>query len=126
MARKAVEEGEARWLTAFNGGDAAGVAAVYAPEARLMPPNADILEGRNAIEAFLKEFVQTGAQLSFKLLEVHKSPDMCAAVGTYEMEIPAGPDQTQQDRGKYLEVWAKQPDGGWAIVEDIFNSSLPA
>ena len=52
MARKAVEEGEARWLTAFNGGDAAGVAAVYAPEARLMPPNADILEGRNAIEAF--------------------------------------------------------------------------
>jgi ketosteroid isomerase-like protein len=51
MARPHIEAGEQGWLTAFKGGDAPGVAAVYGESARLMPLNAEILEGRGAIEA---------------------------------------------------------------------------
>ncbi len=126
MSKSEIEAGEKKWLEAFNGGDAAGVAARYATNARLMPPNSETLEGRDAIEAFSKEFVSTGAQLRFNLLTVHEGPDSCAAVGTYEMTIPIPDSEPQQDRGKYVEVWAKQSDGSWLIVDDIFNSSLPA
>ena len=122
MSRQDVEAGEQKWLKAFNGGDASGVAACYQQDARLMPPNSEIVEGRAGIEAFTKEFVQTGAQLSFKLLTVHESPDACTAVGQYEMEIPGMPS----DRGKFMEVWRRQSDGSWQIADDIFNSSLPA
>jgi ketosteroid isomerase-like protein len=121
MARQDVEAGERDWLAAFNGGDAAGVARMYAEEARLMPPNSDILEGRAAIEPFIEGFIQTGAKLSFELLTVHETPSVCVAVGRYTMDIPGAP----QDRGKFIEVWAPQ-NGGWRIVEDIFNSSAPA
>ena len=30
------------------------------------------------------------------------------------------------DRGKYVVVWKKQPDGSWKAISDIFNSDLPA
>ena len=125
MSRKDVEAQEQNWLKAFNGGDASGVAALYSDEARLMPPNTEIVEGRVAIEGYVKEFVTTGAQLSFKLLTVHESPTFCVAVGRYEMDIPTGAE-VQKDTGKFMEVWARQSDGSWQIADDIFNSSLPA
>ena len=122
MARSDVEAGEAKWQEAFNGGDAAGVAARYETDARLMAPNAPTVQGRSQIEAFTKEFVQTGAQLSFELVTVHESPEMCAAVGRYEMTIPGAPN----DNGKFVEIWRRQSDGSWLIADDIFNSDVPA
>jgi ketosteroid isomerase-like protein len=29
------------------------------------------------------------------------------------------------DHGKFVEVWKKQADGKWKVVEDIFNSDVP-
>lgn len=121
MGKREVEAGEQRWLQAFNGGDADGVAQCYAENARLMAPGMDTLEGRAAIEAFGKEFIATGAKLSFQLLAVHDGGDLSVAVGTYTMDF-AG--DIPPDRGKYVEVWAEQADGSWLIVDDIFNSSL--
>lgn len=126
MSRSKIEAAEKTWLTAFNSGDAAGVANLYSIDARLMPPNADIVEGRDAIEGFVKEFVATGAQLTFSLLEVHESADMCAAVGTFELTIPVPGGEPMKDLGKYIEVWTREPDGSWVIADDVFNSNLPA
>ena len=126
MSRKDVEAAERAWLQAMNGGDAAGVAQLYSEKGRLMPPNADIIQGRAGIEAFCKEFVALNATLSFNLLTVHETANMCAAVGTYEMDLqPPGADK-MHDTGKYIEVWVRESDGKWRIADDIFNSSVPA
>jgi len=122
VGKKDIEARERDWLKAFNGGDASGVAQVYEQDARLMPPNSGIVEGRSAIEGYVKEFLTTQAQLSFTLLTVHESADFCAAVGQYDMKIPGAPD----DSGKYIEVWRRQGDGTWLIADDIFNSNTPA
>jgi uncharacterized protein (TIGR02246 family) len=125
MSKNDISAGEQRWQKAFNAGDASGVANLYTADSRLMPPNSDIVEGRSDIEGFVKGFVATGAQLKFNLLTVHETPELCVAVGRYEMDIPT-PDGPQKDNGKYIEVWAKQSDGSWLIVDDIFNSNEPA
>ena len=122
MSTKDIEAREAEWLKAFNAGDASGVAQIYTQDGRILPPNGPIVDGRAAIEGFVKEFVASKAQLSFKLVTVHESADLCAAVGEYELEIPGAPT----DSGKFVEVWRRQADGSWLIADDIFNSSLPA
>jgi len=122
MSKDVIEEREQEWLKAFNGADASAVAKMYTSDARIMPPNSGIVAGQAAIEGFVKEFAATGAQLSFKLLTVHESADVCAAVGEYDMQIPGAPD----DSGKFIEVWRRQGDGSWLIADDMFNSSLPA
>jgi uncharacterized protein (TIGR02246 family) len=125
MSKNDIDAAEKQWMTAFNGGDASAVANIYTTDARLMAPNADIIEGRSDIEGFVKGFVATGAQIKFDLITVHETPELAVAVGRYEMDIPT-PDGPQKDNGKYIEVWAKQSDGSWLIQEDIFNSSVPA
>jgi uncharacterized protein (TIGR02246 family) len=124
MSKSDIEAGEKQWLAAFNSADASGVANLYTQDARMMAPNADIIQGRSEIEGFVKEFVQTGAQLSFDLLTVHEAPDLCVAVGRYQMDFPSG--AAPQDLGKYIEVWKRQSDGSWLVVDDIFNSNLEA
>lgn len=126
MSRSDVEAGERRWLQAMNGGDAAAVAAVYAEDAHLLPPNADIIGGRPSIESFCKEFIALGASLSFELIAVHEADDLCAAVGRYEMDLRPPGAEPQHDTGKYIEVWRRDADGEWRIFDDIFNSNLPA
>jgi len=126
MSRKDIEAGERAWLAAMNGGDAAAVAQVYTENARLMPPNAETVQGRAGLEAFCKEFIALNAKLSFNLMTVHESANMCAAIGTYEMDLqPPGADK-MHDTGKFIEVWVRESDGQWRIADDIFNSSMPA
>ena len=47
-----------KWAGAFNKGDAAAVAAMYAPDAYVLPPGHDMVKGRSAIEAFWKQAAQ--------------------------------------------------------------------
>ena len=125
MSRHDVEIGEKQWLEAFNGGDAAGVAALYGPEARMMAPNMPTVSGRSDLVPFVQGFLDTGAKLSFDLVKVYETTDVCTAVGRYEMTFPAG-SGVGPDHGKFVEVWVRQSDGSWLIEDDIFNSDLGA
>ena len=46
-------------------------------------------------------------------------------VGRYTMSVPVKGGGRRQDRGKYLTVWRRQPDGEWRIAADTFSSDLP-
>ena len=52
--------------------------------------------------------------------DVAKSGDIAYTTGSYEM-ITAG----ATEKGKYVAVWKKQPDGSWKVTDDIFNSDAP-
>ena len=43
----------------------------------------------------------------------------------YEFIAKEASGKTVSDKGKYLTVWKKQPDGSWKVLLDIYNSDLP-
>jgi hypothetical protein len=48
-----------KFAQAFNAGDAAGLATLYTEEAVILPPGAEMMKGRTAIQAFWKVLSQT-------------------------------------------------------------------
>jgi uncharacterized protein (TIGR02246 family) len=116
-----------RWLQLVKAKDAAGIAALYAEDGAVMPPNAPIGKGRTAIQQTWASMMQTpGFDLTFvpDQIIVSSSGDMALDRGTYRLAI--APDgTTQTDTGKYVVVWRKI-GSEWKATADIFNSDLPA
>jgi uncharacterized protein (TIGR02246 family) len=116
-----------RWLQLVKAKDAAGIAALYAEDGAVMPPNAPIGKGRAAIQRTWASMMQTpGFALTFapEQIVVSASGDMALDRGTYSLTI--APDGTAQtDTGKYVVVWRKI-GSEWKAAADIFNSDLPA
>ena len=97
----------------------------YAPDAVVMPPNSEVVRGREALIAFNENFPPY-EDLRFTHVEVDGAGDIAYVYGTYLM-VMAAPEgeEPAQDRGKYIEIWRRQPDGSWKVALDIFNSDLP-
>ena len=116
-----------RWLQLVKAKDAAGIAALYAEDGAVMPPNAPIGKGRTAIQQTWASMMQTpGFDLTFvpDQIIVSSSGDMALDRGTYRLAVaPNGTAQT--DTGKYVVVWRKI-GSDWKAAADIFNSDLPA
>lgn len=115
-----LEQTTAAWEEAFNAGDAARIADMYTPRARIMPPNAESAEGRAAIQAHLEQMVASGIKVRLTQTDLAGDGDFAYKTGVYE--ILAGEEVV--DRGKYLEVW-KRLDGEWQMHRDIWNTSMP-
>ena len=115
-----------RWLQLVKAKDAAGIAALYAEDGAVMPPNAPIGKGRTAIQQTWASMMRTpGFDLTFvpDQIIVSSSGDMALDRGTYKLAVaPNG--TTQTDTGKYVVVWRKV-GGEWKAAADIFNSDLP-
>ncbi len=116
-----------RWHQLVKAKDAAGIAALYAEDGAVMPPNAPIGKGRAAIQQTWASMMRTpGFGLTFvpEQIVVSSSGDMALDRGTYSLTI--APDgTTQTDTGKYVVVWRKI-GSEWKAAADIFNSDLPA
>jgi uncharacterized protein (TIGR02246 family) len=115
------------WLQLVKAKDAAGIAALYAEDGAVMPPNAPIGKGRGAIQQTWASMMRTpGFDLTFapEQIIVSSSGDMALDRGTYRLTV--APDGTAQtDTGKYVVVWRKI-GSEWKAAADIFNSDLPA
>ena len=116
-----------RWLQLVKAKDAASIAGLYTEDGAVMPPNAPIGKGHDAIQKTWAAMMGTpGFDLSFvpEQIIVSSSGDMALDRGTYKLNI--APNGTAQaDTGKYVVVWRKI-DGQWKAAADIFNSDLPA
>jgi uncharacterized protein (TIGR02246 family) len=115
-----------RWLQLVKAKDAAGIAALYAEDGAVMPPNAPIGKGRAAIQQAWASIMQTpgfGLTFSPEQIIVSSSGDMALDRGTYNLTLaPGGTART--DTGKYVVVWRKI-GSEWKAAADIFNSDLP-
>lgn len=107
------------WSDAFNRGDAAAVAAMYAEDAYLLPPGHDMVKGHAAIEAFWKGAAQQLGNGKLVVIDVTPlGPRAAREIGTFSFETKAQPPQPVL--GKYVVVWRKIGNR-WLLATDIWN-----
>jgi uncharacterized protein (TIGR02246 family) len=107
--------------------DAAAVAALYAEDAKLLPPNSEPCEGRAAIQAFFEGMLQMGTRsLDLEPVEIRDEGDVTIEYGRYALGIQPDGAEAITDLGKYIVVHERQDDGSTKIVLDMFSSNLPA
>ena len=118
---KAIEAAVMRYVAASNRGDVDALAALYAEDAVLLPPDHGPVEGREAIADFWRQGTDHG--LAIRTIRVDVQSDLGYLVGRYT--LPAT-DQEPADSGKYLLCLRRQSDGTWKVTADIWNSSVTA
>ncbi len=121
-ARESIESGNAAFCEAFNGGDAAGVAAQYTSDARILPPGASSIDGRQGIQEFWQGFVDAKvADLTLRSGEIEDFGSQAVEVGTVSASAPGETDARVELAGKYVVLWKQDANGAWQIHRDIWN-----
>jgi uncharacterized protein (TIGR02246 family) len=124
--RQTIEAGNAKFVEAFNRGDAAGVAALYTDDATLLPPNSEMVQGREGVQNFWNGGFQMGLkEVALTTVNVGGSGDTAYEIGKYTLKIQPTGQEAMSDSGKYLVVWKRQADSAWKLHADIWNSSMP-
>jgi uncharacterized protein (TIGR02246 family) len=111
------------WFKAYNAGDGAAVAELYAEDAVTGPPGAPGVRGKASIrEYYLKDaaaFATAGlVDGDGPTSDVGMSGDLAWQWGTYKVTDKSG---AAVDAGKYLSVF-QRTNGKWMIIRDTYNS----
>lgn len=112
----ALREVSKKFAAAWNKGDAAAVAALYAPDAVVTPPSGKTVRGQKALQESLAGDLKSGARLAFSAEEFRPLSDS-AAVWRCEWKLTGAKDG-RNGAGTGLAVLTKGA-AGWLIGEDL-------
>jgi uncharacterized protein (TIGR02246 family) len=103
---------------AAHSGDSAAMAALYAPDAVMLPPDNSVVSGP-AIGPYLARLEKGAANLKLTTIDVVRlSPDFIREVGIASFDTLG--DKPVNVKGTYVVVW-KRVDGTWRLWTDIFH-----
>ena len=106
--------------SAFEAGDPAAIAAIYAEDGAVMSPNSETVTGQAAIEDFWREVLASGIDLGVaKTTNLYAHGDVAYEIGSYAVTDPDG----TIDEGKYVRIW-RHGDGKWQLQHVTWNSNL--
>ena len=114
---------DAEWSNAVGAKDVEKTMSYYADDALMMPPNIPTLTGKQSIRTLWKSLLEApGFAGGWKATKVDVSGHLSYVTGTYEITETDDSGKAMTDKGTYLKVWKKQPDGSWKCVADMFSS----
>jgi len=118
---EAIEALRAQWAPQFNAGKVDELGDLfYAEDARALPPNHEVVDGRRAIADFLRQVRESGdVRFDLGVIATVASGDLGYLVGTYVFTDASG----TSSNGVTLEAYRLQDDGSWKCVADMWHSS---
>jgi uncharacterized protein (TIGR02246 family) len=120
--KKAIAEGNARYIGACARLDADAFAAVYDRDGARLERGGSVVLGRAAIA---KTTGQSWQKLSGPLTvtakteEVWLVADIAYETGLYTLAVTSRVGVTKRASCRYVTLWKKQADGGWKIFRDL-------
>ena len=117
---EAVRAVDAAFAAGMNAKDTAAVFAIYAPDAKVMPPDSPTLDGA-AGHPVLVGLMAAGSDFVLTSTTAYGIGDLAYMVGTATFTMGGAPQTV-----KYVEVLRKGADGKWRYVVDMFSGVAPA
>jgi len=113
------------WMEAFNAGDPVTIAGLSSENGALLPPNGRAIVGRDAIYSYWKDLL-TDSATTVELVNVETvvEGDLGYKAGRFELVDAA--TGASVDKGKYIQIWKRSPQGYWELHRDMWNSSVTA
>lgn len=108
--------------------DADAISAFYMEDAVAYPPNEPTVEGRAGFKEYAADFVSVpGIQMNFgqARVVVAASGDLGYTYAEAEITLDGPDGETITEALRDFHVWAKDADGEWRLVVDIWNSPDP-
>jgi uncharacterized protein (TIGR02246 family) len=124
--RSRIEEVNAQFGAAVSRGDTAAVTALYTDDAVMLPPNAEIVRGKQAIKGLFDGMMQQMGipQLTLETNEVEEIGDTANEIGQYTLKFQPAGGESVADIGKYVVIWKREGDD-WKLHVDIWNTNSP-
>jgi ketosteroid isomerase-like protein len=117
-----IDGANAKFVAAFNKGDAAGVAQFYTEQATALPPGAPMAKGRAAMQMLWQGAIQAGDKnMSLQALRVDQFGNAAREIGLFSLDAPDPQKQMTHVEGKYVVLW-RRVGGGWKLDTDIWNT----
>jgi uncharacterized protein (TIGR02246 family) len=113
-----------RFSAALLRHDFDAVAALYAEDAVLLPPQEPAVHGRAAIRQWTAA-VPNVTRIVLQVDDLDGRADVAYMRGTFAMTLEPEGAPAVSVAGKYVEILKKQADGAWRFAVDIFNSDTP-
>jgi ketosteroid isomerase-like protein len=124
----AVDSAANRLLAALRSDNPDSLVALLADDVVIMPPNEPVLKGKAAVRTWYEKLVgqMRTSSLSITGREVMIGGDYATEVAGFEWTlVPVAGGKPLVDRGSYMQVWQRQPDGRWLFSREVWNSSVP-
>jgi uncharacterized protein (TIGR02246 family) len=109
------------WSAAFaerlNAGDLDGVAALYDPDARFVPPTGgETLVGRDRIRPVLAGLIAAKTHLRSRVVQTVVVDDVAILYSDFEGTTVEASGKTVEIKSKAIEVLRRHPDAGWRLI----------
>jgi len=122
--RKSIEEANTKYSDAIQKNNLADAVALYTDDATMVPPDGELIKGKQAIEELYKKFFQMGMkEIVLTTIEVGGSGGTVYEIGKTRVRIQPEGQAAILDSTKYLVIWNRQTDGTWKVHADIWNLS---
>lgn len=114
----AAAEPTAAWTTAFNAGNPATLAALYAEDARTLPPGGPPVEGRTEIESYWRaDTSEGGVKTTLTPVAAIAQGDLVHIEGTYQVN---GENDLGVAGGQYQQLWT-HTGGEWQVQREMWR-----
>jgi len=113
---------------AVSAGDVEAEVSRFTEDGIYMWPDAPSIEGHRALREWFEErFARVEARIEKETKEIEICGDWAFERGTYVARIrPKSSGTVRTVRGKYINIFRRQPDGSWRIGRRIRNRDHPA
>jgi uncharacterized protein (TIGR02246 family) len=123
---KAIQELSAQYGRTVSAGDVDGYISLFTDDGVVMPPNAEIVKGKEAVLSIAQSRFGSYKEMGLEEVttpdEIHIFGDWAFDLGITSYKTHANPTiQTN----KYIRIWRKQSDNSWKLARVIWNSNSP-
>ena len=123
----AIRKIDADVVAAGNAHNVDALLSFFAPDARMLPPGAPPVVGKEAIRSLMVGFLSPEFHVAHDLesVVVSQGGDLAYVSYTYALTFKGPGGTPVTEKGKDISIYTKGPDGSWKLAVDIWNESEP-